>query len=63
MGAVLDHVFNDAIGALRDAFGNAFLERQAFDEHFQSDILTGDLTWETSYGIPGEGTRRGSWPT
>lgn len=55
MGAVLDHVFNDAIGALRDAFGNAFLERQAFDEHFQSDILTGDLTWETSYGIPGEG--------
>ena len=52
---MLDHVFSDAIGALRDAFTNAFLERQAFDEHFQSDMLLGDLVWETSYGLPGEG--------
>ncbi|MGA0765615.1 MAG: hypothetical protein ACO32R_02350 [Ilumatobacteraceae bacterium] len=52
---MLDHVFSDAIGALRDAFSNAFLERQAFDEHFQSDVLLGDLVWETSYGLPGEG--------
>ena len=52
---MLDHVFTDAIGALRDAFSNAFLERQAFDEHFQSDVLLGDLVWETSYGLPGEG--------
>ncbi len=54
---MLDHVFTDAISALRDAFETgALLERQAFDEHFQSDILLGDLTWETSYGLPGEGT-------
>jgi len=52
---MLDHVFSDAISALRDAFSNAFLERQAFDEHFQSDVLLGDLVWETSYGLPGEG--------
>lgn len=52
---MLDHVFSDAISALRDAFSNAFLERQAFDEHFQSDVLIGDLVWETSYGLPGEG--------
>jgi hypothetical protein len=52
---VLDHVFTDAIGALRDAFESAFLERQAFDEHFQVDVLLGDLSWETSYGLPGEG--------
>ncbi|NQV97069.1 MAG: hypothetical protein HQ486_04680 [Acidimicrobiaceae bacterium] len=52
---MMDHVFSDAIGALRDAFTNAFLERQAFDEHFQSDVLLGDLVWETSYGLPGEG--------
>ncbi len=52
---MLDHVFTDAISALRDAFSNAFLERQAFDEHFQSDVLLGDLVWETSYGLPGEG--------
>ena len=52
---MLDHVFTDAISALRDAFESAFLERQAFEEHFQSDVLLGDLTWETSYGLPGEG--------
>jgi hypothetical protein len=52
---MLDHVFTDAIGALRDAFDGAFLERQAFEEHFQVDVLLGDVTWETSYGLPGEG--------
>lgn len=53
---MLDHVFTDAIGALRDAMEGAFLERQAFEERFQSDVLLGDLTWETSYSLPGEGT-------
>lgn len=48
-------MFTDAISALRDAFEAAFLERQPFEEHFQSDVLLGDLTWETSYGLPGEG--------
>ena len=51
---MLDHVFTDAISAMREAFDAAFLERQPFEEHFQSDILLGDLTWETSYGLPGE---------
>jgi hypothetical protein len=55
LAPMLDHVFTDAISALRDAFEAAFLERQAFEEHFQSDVLLGDLTWETSYGLPGEG--------
>ncbi len=53
---MLDHVFTDAIGALRDAFESALLERQAFEERFQADVLLGDLTWETSYGLPGEGS-------
>jgi len=52
---VLDHVFTDAIGALRDALEKALLERQAFEERFQADVLLGDLTWETSYSLPGEG--------
>jgi len=52
---MLDHVFTDAITALREAFEAAFLERQAFEEHFQVDVLLGDVTWETSYGLPGEG--------
>jgi len=55
-GPVLDHVFTDAISALREAFEAAFLERQAFEEHFQVDVLLGDVTWETSYGLPGEGS-------
>ncbi len=53
---MLDHVFTDAIGALRDAVEGAMLERQAFEERFQADVLLGDLTWETSYALPGEGT-------
>jgi hypothetical protein len=52
---MLDHVFTDAIGALRDALENALLERQAFEERFHTDVLLGDVIWETSYGIPGEG--------
>lgn len=52
---MLDHVFTDAIGALRDAFESALLERQAFEERFHQDVLLGDMTWETSYGLPGEG--------
>lgn len=67
---MLDHVFTDAIGSLRDAVEGAFLERQAFEERFQSDVLLGDLTWETSYSLPGEGapprTRADltlDWPT
>nr|NIR42261.1 hypothetical protein [Actinomycetota bacterium]NIS37437.1 hypothetical protein [Actinomycetota bacterium]NIT98877.1 hypothetical protein [Actinomycetota bacterium]NIU22508.1 hypothetical protein [Actinomycetota bacterium]NIU71860.1 hypothetical protein [Actinomycetota bacterium] len=52
---MLDHVFTDAIGALRDAFEIARLERQAFEERFQIDVLLGDVSWQTSYGLPGEG--------
>ena len=52
---MLDHVFTDAIGALRDTVESAMLERQAFEERFQVDVLLGDVTWETSYGLPGEG--------
>lgn len=52
---MLDHVFTDAIGALRDALEGALLERLSPEEHFQVDVLTGDTTWETSYALPGEG--------
>lgn len=52
---MLDHVFTDAIGALRDSFENALLERQSLEEHFRVDVLLGDLSFETSYGLPGDG--------
>lgn len=67
---MLDHVFTDAIGALRDAFETARLERTAFEERFWADVLLGDLNWQTSYGLPGEGLPPRvqadvscSWPT
>ena len=53
---MLDHVFTDAIGAVRDALESALLERQALEERFQTDVLLGDVTWETIYGLPGEGS-------
>lgn len=54
---MLDHVFTDAIGALRESLEAAFLERQRdVDERFTMDVLLGDLRWESSYGLPGEGT-------
>jgi hypothetical protein len=52
---MLDHVFMDAIGALRKAFEGALLERHTQEERLQVDVLLGDLTWETSYSLPGEG--------
>ncbi len=67
---MLDHVFSDAIGALRDAFEIARLERKAFEERFWVDVLLGDLNWQTTYGLPGEGLPPRvqadvscSWPT
>ena len=53
---MLDHVFLAVISALRKALEDGFLERQVLEERFQADILLGDLTWETSYSLPGEGT-------
>jgi len=67
---MLDHVFTDAIGSTRDALEQALLERQAFEEHFQTDVLLGDVTFDTSYSLPGEGLPariqadiRLEWPT
>jgi len=52
---MLDHVFMAAIGALRQAFDGALLERHAQEERLQVDVLLGDVNWETSYSLPGEG--------
>jgi hypothetical protein len=52
---MLDHVFMDAIGVLRETFEGALLERHALEERLQVDVLLGDVSWETSYSLPGEG--------
>ena len=53
---MVDHVFTDAIDALRRALESALLDRLALEERFQADVLLGDLTWATQYGLPGEGS-------
>lgn len=51
---VLDHVFTDAIDALGQSLEKALLERLAVEEHLTHDVLSGDLSFETSYGLLGE---------
>lgn len=51
---VLDHLLVDLISAIRSSFDQALLERQAVEERFQVDVFLGDVSWETSYSLPGE---------
>jgi hypothetical protein len=51
---MLDHAFMEAIAALRKSFSDALLERQAVEESLTTDLLLGDLAFETSYTLPGE---------
>ena len=51
---VLDHLLVDVIGTIRASFDRALLQRQAVEERFQVDVFLGDVSWETSYSLPGE---------
>jgi hypothetical protein len=51
---VLDHLLVDVITAIRTSFDRALLQRQAVEERFQVDVFLGDVSWETSYSLPGE---------
>jgi hypothetical protein len=51
---VLDHILVDIISAIRRSFDQALLQRQAVEERFQVDVFLGDVSWETSYSLPGE---------
>src|SRR3984957_19497869 len=52
---MLDHVLLDVISAIRRSFERALLERQSLEERFLFDVFLGDVSWETSYSLPGEG--------
>ncbi len=51
---MLDHVFTKLVTSLRASFEGALLQRQAVEERFQVDVFLGDLSFETSYSLPGE---------
>ena len=53
---MIDHILLDVIAALREAFEGALLEQQAVEERFQVDVFLGDVSFETSYSLPGEGS-------
>ncbi len=52
---MLDHLLVDLISAVQDSLDRALLERQAAEERFQVDVFLGDVSFETSYSLPGEG--------
>ncbi len=51
---MVDHILLDVIAAIRDALEGALLEQQAVEERFQVDVFLGDVSFETSYSLPGE---------
>ncbi len=51
---MLDPLFTDAIDALTQSLEASLLERLGVDEHLTTDLVSGDLTFETSYGLPGD---------
>lgn len=52
---MLDHLFLDTIGVLRAALDESLLERAGQDDRLVYDLLTGDMVWETSVSLPGDG--------
>jgi hypothetical protein len=52
---MLDHLFLDTVGALRSALDQSLLERAGQDDRLTTDLLLGDLVWETSVSLPGDG--------
>jgi hypothetical protein len=51
---MIDHILLDVIGSIREALEGALLEQQAVEERFQIDVFLGDVSFETSYSLPGE---------
>ncbi|MGH9106544.1 MAG: hypothetical protein ACRDZX_12060 [Acidimicrobiales bacterium] len=52
---MLDHLFLDTVGALRTTLDASLLERTGQDDRLVYDLLSGDLVWETSVTLPGDG--------
>jgi hypothetical protein len=52
---MLDHLFLDTVGVLREALDQSLLEHSGQDDRLVYDLLNGDLVWETSVSLPGDG--------
>ncbi|HTV10521.1 MAG TPA: hypothetical protein VME20_01540 [Acidimicrobiales bacterium] len=52
---MLDHLFLDTVAAVRAALDASLLERPGQDDRLVFDLLTGDIVWETTVSLPGDG--------
>lgn len=51
---MFQHGFLATIEAVRESMDGAMLDGHFGDERLESDLMGGDLTWESSYALPGE---------
>ncbi|MCL5973758.1 MAG: hypothetical protein ACYCWN_01625 [Ferrimicrobium sp.] len=51
---MLDHLFLRFIASLKASLNSSMLERAGLEEQLHNDLMLGDLTFETSYSLPGE---------
>ena len=52
---MLDHLFLDTVSVLRAALEESLLERGQDEDRLVYDLYTGELMWETSVNLPGDG--------
>lgn len=52
---MLDHLFLDTVGVLRAALDDSLLEHPGQEDRLVFDVLNGDLIWESSVSLPGDG--------
>lgn len=51
---MIDHILLDVIGAIKESLEGALLQQQPVEERFQVDVFLGDVSFETSFSLPGE---------
>jgi len=59
---MLDHILLDFVANLKSSLESSMLEKAGVEERFQIDVWLGDISFETSYSLPGEDnppTRKG----
>jgi hypothetical protein len=55
---MLNHPFMRALAAMQQALDAALLECHTIEQGLEFDLLLGDVLYETSYALPGEGLGR-----
>ena len=51
---MLDHLFLRFINSLKHSLNTSMLERAGLEEQLHHDLILGDISFETSFSLPGE---------